>query len=240
MIRVALIDDEAKELAHLSALLNRYSRESETHFQVSSFGNGTLFLESCRTNRYDMVFMDVDMPDMDGFQTARRFRETDPTAVLMFVTNLAQHAIRGYEVNALDYILKPLSYEALFLKLPKALALCGNNTASRISVKTRTGQTVFSAASVIYVVSDGHHITYITEKDEIPAYGTMKDVETLLPELQFYRCNSGYIVNLGHVVKYESMTLTMTNGVTLEISRARKKGFLEALQRFYFSGGNQP
>ena len=240
MIRIALVDNEARETERLTSLLEKYGEETKTHFQISAYENGILFLESCRMNRFDLVFMDVDMPDMDGFQTAKKFRAADPTAVLVFVTNIAQQAIRGYEVNALDYILKPLTYEALFLKLPKALALCQRNVGSRITVRTRTGQTVFAAASVLYVVSDGHHITYYTEQGEVNAYGTMKDVEVLLPEPQFYRCNSGYIVNLGYVVKYENMTLKLANGISLEISRARKKGFMEAMQRFFFAGGNQP
>ncbi len=88
-------------------------------------------------------------------------------------------------------------------------------------------------------MSEGHHITYYTEQGEIKAYGTMKDVESLLTEPQFYRCNSGYIVNMGYVMKYENMLLKLTNGVSLEISRARKKGLLEAIQRYYFSGGPQ-
>lgn len=239
MIRIALVDNEAAETERLRSLLERYSQETGALFQISEYENGILFLESCRINRFDLVLMDVDMPDMDGFQTAARFRAADPTAVLIFVTNVAQQAIRGYEVNALDYILKPLSYEALFLKLPKALALCQRNLGSRITVKTKTGQTVFSIASILYVLSDGHHITYYTEQGEINAYGTMKDVEALLTEPQFYRCNSGCIVNLGYVTKYENMLLKLANGVSLEISRARKKGFLEAMQRFYFSGGTQ-
>lgn len=237
MIRVALVDNEPNESRHLRSLLDRYSESSSVYFQICVFENGMQFLEACRANQFDLVFMDVDMPHMDGFQTARKLREKDPTVVLIFVTNVAQQAIRGYEVNALDYIVKPLTYEAFFLKIPKALALCQRNRSSRISVKTRTGQTVFPADSVIYISSNGHHITYYTEQGEVEAYGTMKDIERTLTEPMFFRCNSGYIVNLGFVRQCDADTLKLTNGASVEISRARKKGFLEALQKYYFAGG---
>lgn len=238
MIRVAIVDDEIEATDHLRTLLMRYAQDANVQFQISTYDNGVVFLEGCRTNHYDLVFMDVDMPDMDGFQTARNWRQADSTAVLMFVTNVAQQAIRGYEVNALDYILKPLSYQAFCLKMPKALAICNRNNQNKIAIKTRTGQSVFSASSIIFVGSDGHHITYYTEQGEIAAYGTMKNVDELLPKSSFFRCNSGYIVNLGAVTSCEGNVLVMNNGTKLEISRARRKEFLEALQRFYFSGGN--
>lgn len=238
MINVAIVDDERSATAHLQVLLKRYSNEVGIGFHISAFDNGIQFIEGYRTNHFDLVFMDVDMPDMDGFETASRMRKLDSSAVLIFVTNIARFAIRGYEVDAMDYLLKPLSYEALYLKIPKALAMCQRQQHVRVTIKTRNGQSMFPATSVIYVESEGHHITYHTEQGDFQSYGTMKEVESQLPEQGFFRFNNGYIVNLAFVTGYDGALLFLRGKGRIEISRARRKAFLEALQNYHsFTGG---
>lgn len=237
MVTIAIVDDERSELEHLQAMLERYAAEVGRSFKLMRFESGAAFLEACRSLSFDLVFLDVDMPAMNGFDAARKLRAFDATAVLIFVTNVAQMAIRGYEVNALDYLLKPLSYEAFSLKLPKALAQCARNDAGRIVVRTRSGQSVFPASSILYVASEGHHITYYTENGQFEYYGTMKDVVGALPGERFFRCNSGSIVNLTFVASCDGASLVLTNGQRIDVSRARRREFLEALQRYYYSEG---
>lgn len=239
MIRVAIVDDECKAREHLLELLKRYADEADADFDIAVFSDGIHFLEGYRTASFDLVFMDVNMPDMDGFETARRMREMDSSSVLIFVTNIARFAIRGYEVNAMDYLLKPLSYEAFFLKIPKALAVCRRQQQVRITIKTRNGQSMFPATSVIYVESEGHHITYHTEQGDYQSYGTMKDVEAQLPMAEFVRCNSGYIVNLAFVTGCDSSRLFLQGEGSIEISRARRKAFMAALQKYHSFTGSR-
>lgn len=238
MIRVAIVDDERNAAEHLLALLNRYTSDYGVTFNATLFNDGIQFIEGYRANHFELVFMDVDMPDKDGFEIAKRMREMDSSAVLIYVTNIARFAIRGYEVNAMDYLLKPLSYEAFCLKIPKALAKCQRQQQIRVTIRTRNGQFMFPATSIAYVESDGHHITYHTESGEYSCYGTMKEIEDQLPKESFFRCNNGYIVNLAFVAGYDGVLLFITGAGSVEISRARRKAFLAALQNFYsFTGG---
>lgn len=238
MIRVAIVDNEKKEIENLRALFQRYSRENEISFDIVSFESGITFLEEYRMERFELVFMDVDMPDMDGFETSRRLRKVDSSVALVFVTNVSRMAIRGYEVGAMDYLLKPMSYEAFRLKMPRIFAQCQRNEKEKIVVKTKTGQHVFDAGSIVYVASDGHRIIYHTEMGDFPAYGTMKEIEQQLYSERFFRCNSGYIVNLSFVTGCSGNMLELRGGSQIEISRARRKEFLEALQRYcLFLGG---
>lgn len=239
MLNVAVVDDEEKERAHLSQLLTRYAQAKGEKFQTVSFESGVQFLTDYQANRFDMVFMDVDMPGLDGFATARKLREQDTSAVLVFVTNLARYAIRGYEVDALDYLLKPLTYEAFALKIKKAVSICRRNCKNRVIIKTRSSQAVFPASSVAYVESDGHRILYHTEHGDFPAYGTMKEVGAQLPPDSFFRVNSGYIVNLDYVSGYDGALLFLKSGDRVEISRARRKDFLEALANYHGSMGRR-
>ena len=237
LISVAIVDNEESERLYLQLLLRKYAESTGETFHISLFESGFLFLEQARIRNFELIFLDVDLPEMDGLETARKFRSINSSAVVIFVTNIARYAIHGYEVNALDYILKPLSYEAFFLKVPKAIAQCRRNRRNKVAIKTRNGQNVFLAASVIYVESDGHHLIYHTEQGDFPSYGTMKEVETMLPKENFFRCNSGYIVNLSFVTGCDGTILSLQGNIKIEISRARKKDFFQALQHYYFEGG---
>lgn len=239
MLNVAIIDDEEKERMSLSRFLNRYAEEKSEVFNLEFFQDGVQFITKYQTNGFDLVFMDVDMPNMDGLATAKKLRELDSSVVLIFVTNLAQYAIKGYEVEALDYLLKPLTYEAIALKIAKAVSLCKRNSRNRITVKTRSSQAVFPAASIIYIESEGHRILYHTENGDFPVYGTMKETVAQLPQNTFFRVNSGYIVNLGYVSGYDGAILYLGGRGKIGISRARKKDFLEALANYRLAMGGR-
>lgn len=237
VLNVAVVDDEEKERERLNQLLTRYAEAKDETFHIVGFQDGVQFITKYQTDAFDMVFMDVDMPGMDGFATAQKLRKLDSSVVLIFVTNLARYAIKGYEVEALDYLLKPLTYEAFALKIAKAVSICKRNNRNRITIKTRSSQAVFPASAIIYIESDGHRILYHTENGDFSAYGTMKDVGAQLPPDSFFRVNSGCIVNLSYVSGYDGAMLFLSGRGKVEISRARKKDFLEALANYRLAIG---
>ncbi|MBQ2047787.1 MAG: response regulator transcription factor, partial [Schwartzia sp.] len=181
---------------------------------------------------YDIVFMDVDLPGMDGFKAAKKLRERDKEVALFFVTYLAQYAIRGYEFDAEDYILKPLKYESFALKLKKVLARIKTDTETSVLIKTTSGEFTFPSSSVIYAEISGHTIIYHTSDGDFEGYGTMKKVEEQLPKDTFFRCNSCYLVNLRYVSGIKGYTCVV-GGYELKISHPRRKPFMEKLQEFY-------
>lgn len=111
MIRVAIVEDEAKIREQLMGYVQRYTRQYGTAFEVKTFADGLEILEDYRP-AYDLILLDIEMKHMDGMETARRIRELDPEVMLVFITNMAQYAIKGYAVGALDYVLKPVPYFA--------------------------------------------------------------------------------------------------------------------------------
>ncbi len=116
MIRVLIAEDDPRCYQELERFLDDYSRETGRTFQITHYDNGEDLVERYRPE-FDLLLLDVDMPFLDGMTAAGHIRGVDPEVVIVFVTNLAQYAIQGYSVNALDYILKPLE---LFLLLPAA------------------------------------------------------------------------------------------------------------------------
>ena len=235
MINVAIVEDQKKEADLLCACLRRYSEQHKENFDIAVFENGIEFLTKYQAN-FDIIFMDIELPDMNGMSVAHKLRSIDNSSILIFVTNISKYAINGYEVGAMDYILKPLNYPAFELKINKAVASCKKNRDNKIHISTREGYRNISASSIIYIESRGHRIEFHTENGEYIEYGTMKNLESLLPETMFFRCNSCYIINFSFISSYNGYTVKVGNE-ELIISRARKKQFMEKLHRYYVSMG---
>ena len=109
VVKIAIVDDESTAASLLEGCLHQYAEETGTAMQWEQFPDAEAFLKS-DTHAFDIVFMDIDMPGRNGIEASRALRERNQSIVLLFVTNLAQYAIAGYEVDALDYILKPINY----------------------------------------------------------------------------------------------------------------------------------
>ena len=123
MLKIAIVEDKQMEAQQLISHLDRFSQDRGEALQCHWVDNAVKFLEDYQW-QYDIIFMDIQMPGIDGMRAAERLRAVDSTVVLIFVTSLAQYAIQGYSVGALDYILKPVNYPALALKLQRAVAYC--------------------------------------------------------------------------------------------------------------------
>ena len=121
MIRIALVEDDASYRQELKAYLEQYARENGEEIDVKTFADGDEIAQDYRAE-YDIIFMDILMRFMNGMQAAREIRKKDEEVIIIFVTNTAQYAISGYEVNALDYVLKPINYYAFSKTMERALA----------------------------------------------------------------------------------------------------------------------
>ena len=125
MIRVAIVEDDAEVQGVLQEYVRRYTRQYGTEFEVTVFADGVDILDNYRAV-YDIIFLDVEMKHLDGMTTAERIRQMDADVILIFITNMAQYAIRGYSVGALDYVLKPVPYFAFSQQLLKAVSRLEN------------------------------------------------------------------------------------------------------------------
>lgn len=227
MLKIAIVEDKQKEAQQLISHLDRFSQERGEALQCHWVDNAVKFLEDYQW-QYDIIFMDIQMPGIDGMRAAERLRAVDSTVVLIFVTSLAQYAIQGYSVGALDYILKPVNYPALVLKLQRAITYCVQHKDLGIVISTNDGTVRLSGRQIKYVEIYNHHILYHTTQGNYSAYGTLKQVEQILPEKGFFRCNNQCIVNLSYVTKMDGFN-AIVDGKTFTISRLRKKDFLKEL-----------
>ena len=227
MIRIAMVEDEAAVREQLQGYIQRYTSQYGTEFAVTEFSDGVEILDAYRPV-YDIVLLDVEMKHLDGMETARRIRELDRDVVLLFITNMAQYAIKGYAVGALDYVLKPVPYFAFSQQLQKAEEKLRRRARHYLAVPVEGGLRRLDTAQIYYMESEGHRVHFYTEEGEFSAPGALKTFEEKLADLPFARCNSGYLVNLAQVKRVQQ-GLAQVGPYELQVSRPKRKSFLAAL-----------
>lgn len=227
MTRIAIVEDEAAVREQLAGYVQRYTRQYGTQFEVTMFTDGVEILEDYRPV-YDIIFLDVEMQHLDGMETARRIRELDSDVLLIFITNMAQYAIKGYAVGALDYVLKPVPYFAFSKQLQKAVNQLAKRTRHYLAVPVDGGMRRLDAATIYYIESEGHRVHFYTEDGDFSAPGALKALEEKLTGRLFARCNSGYLVNLAQVSGVQQNTVQV-GPHELQISRPKRRAFLAAL-----------
>ena len=154
----------------------------------------------------------------------------------VFITNMAQYAIRGYAVGALDYVLKPVPYFAFSQQLQKALGQLEKRERHYLAVAVDGGMRRLDAAEIYYLESEGHKVHFYTEKEDFMVPGTLKNYEEKLVGRAFARCNSGYLVNLAQVSGVQQ-DMVQVGPYTLQISRPRRKAFMAGLADYIGGAG---
>lgn len=235
MIRVAIVEDEAEIREQLMGYVQRYIRQYGTAFEVKTFADGLEILEDYRP-AYDLILLDIEMKHLDGMETARRIRELDPEVMLVFITNMAQYAIKGYAVGALDYVLKPVPYFAFSQQLQKVEAQLRRRTRHYLAVPVEGGLRRLDTSRIYYIESEGHRVHFYTEEGDFAAPGALKALEEKLADRPFARCNSGYLVNLAQVQAVQQNTVEV-GPYELQVSRPKRKSFLAALTDYIGGDG---
>lgn len=230
MIRIAFVDDDIKHISLLKSYTEKFSKEENEIFEISEFTNGLNFLDEY-DGKLNAVFMDIEMPHLDGIETAKKIRTKAPSLGIVFVTNMAQYAIRGYEVNAIDFIVKPVEYFVFTDKLKKAIKFSNQNKEKEIIIETDNSVRRLRVSQIVYVEKDKNYLVYHTKESEYRMRGTMLSVEEALIPEGFTKCNSGGIVNLRYVTKVEKDSL-LVDGSIVPVSRQRRKEVKEDFMKY--------
>ena len=233
--QIAIVEDQDEEARRLTAYFDRFSQGKEDVFQITRFETGDRFIARYQPV-YDIVFMDIMMPGTNGMNTAQVLRKLDKNVTLIFVTNMAQFAVKGYEVEAFDFVVKPVTYQNFAMKLERVLGKLKNEPRdSFILLNLPEGKKRVPPMQIKYVEVDGHKVIYHTTEGDFAVYGSMKAAEEQLSPKVFARCNNCYLVNLNYVSAVSGVSATVGDE-ELQISRARKNAFVTQLNEFL--GGN--
>ena len=231
MVNIAIVEDEAMYAKQLQELLLQYQKENGEVFNITVYSDGDQIVHKYKS-QFDIILMDVEMKFMDGMSAAEEIRKADTEVVIIFITNMAQYAIRGYAVDALDYVLKPVSYFAFSQRLNRAISRMKKREQKVITVNIKGGAVRINIANIYYIESQGHNLVLHTILGDYESAGTMKEVEEKLQGLNFCRGNKGYLINLQHVDGIQD-GCAVVKGEPLLLSRSRKKEFMEALTNYW-------
>ena len=232
MISIAIVDDESSYVDQLKQYFDRYISESGESIKLSFFSDGDGIVHKYKS-QYDIILMDVEMKFMDGMSAAEAIRNIDKEVVIIFITHTPQYAIRGYEVEALDYIIKPVSYFAFSQRLARAITRMKKREQKSVIISVKGGVVRLAANTIYYIESQGHDLIYHTSRGEYVTSGTMKDSEETLKSLHFFRGSKWYLINLALVEGLEDGAARMKDRKLVSLSRGRKKEFMAALAQYW-------
>lgn len=230
MAKIAVVEDNTAMREQLCEFIQQYAVESGHQLEVTAFADGSQIVEPYRPG-FDIIFLDIEMPTLGGMPTAERIRQLDPEVVLIFVTNMAQYAIRGYEVDALDFVLKPVSYYQFSTKLERALQRIRRRRGGQVALQTGGGVQLLNTDDILYLETRDRLLHYHTIDDTWSVRGSLQKAEKDLAAYHFARCNQCYLVNLRHVKGVQD-DLVQVGEQRLEISRRQRASFLAAVASY--------
>ncbi|NLZ61979.1 MAG: response regulator transcription factor [Acholeplasmataceae bacterium] len=228
MINVAIVEDNASDSNLIENYLKKYSELNNVKLNIKKFDEAISFLSEYK-KIYNIIFMDIEMPDINGLEAARKIRRTDKQVIIIFVTNMAQYAVKGYEVDALDFVVKPVNYATIAQKMDKALKIVRANQDAEIVISKARGFIRLPISELLYLEVTGHKIHFHTNEETVVATGSLTEYEKRLKPNNFMRCNNCYLVNPRYIKSISGMTILMKNDDTLLISHPKKKKFLMEL-----------
>ena len=234
MLNVAIVDDEAEERERLKACLAYVQQMQGESFSVQEYDSADRFLLMFE-RQFDLIFMDIQFAHgIDGMTAAKKMRKIDPSVLLIFVTNLAQMAVQGYEVDALDFVVKPLEKYAFHLKMQRALGRISSRMQTLIHIRDKSGDVFIDTHRIRYLEVNGHYVIYHTQEGSFTEYISLTAAEKKLNDPAFFRCDRGLTINMRMLSKIEGDSCVV-DGETLIVAHILRNELKHAFVE-YLSG----
>lgn len=241
-MNLALVDDMEYDLRNLQNLIIEYFSNRDTKFRVSLFSSGEQFIDAFGPQTFDVIFLDNLLGGINGMDVARRVRTMDRDVPIVFITTEESYALEGYEVQAMDYILKPVKKERLYKVMDRLNKTAGSRNVIEIKENRMTRQLYLD--DILYVRSSGHFLEIQTSMGSLKPYMTMEYFQSMLRGLgeygdtalglRFQNCCRGYVVCLDHVRSLDASDFLMSDGSRIPISRPRYKEMQTAYANYLF------
>lgn len=233
MFKIALCDDNPGDIEKLHNLLNEYIAERELQTDVSVYNHPDKLLNDAETKHFHLYLLDIVMPMVNGIQTAREIRWNDKNAQIVFVTSEKTYALEAFDVNPVNYILKPINKEKFYSTLDLAFSRIETEKADCFTVKTKEGVKKFSSQDVLFVEYSNHLVRFnliagdviqtVTQRISFDEY-----IKTNIQNADFVRCHESFLVNLKYLDVLTKNTAELRGGRIIPVSKSRYAEFQKA------------
>lgn len=229
MVQIAFCDDNTDELNRIRALLDAL-QPFEGSYEITVFSGGSELLKS-EKRPFDLLFLDVQMPELDGYETARRIRETDQNTVLIFLTGVAAPTVEVFQVTPFRYLMKQMDDATIQKEL---LAAFEEVTRRSQFVTIRSGNDLIrlNVASLLYLTIAGRSVELVTDHGRQEVRAKLSELFELLAPHGFSYSHKSYLVNFNRILSISGNTVIMENGDILPISQPKAKSFKQEFVRF--------
>lgn len=233
MMKIAVVDDDTKWRECICQALIRLDKNKE--MEIDEYSNGKRFLLSKK--QYDISFIDIEMPGLDGFKTIRMAQKANSDGIYIILTTHVEMSRKGYLVNAFRYIDKTKLGE-IKEALRAAKILLGRNEQIEVNV-VNSGQQKVTLKNIIYIETEKHYILIHTRQGVLRCSNSLKEIESMLPENCFSRCHKTYIVNLDEISHMDKKNAYLSNGDGIQVSQRKMSQFKKSYVNRQFECANK-
>ncbi len=230
MIRIAICDDEKHMSDHIKTITSDFFRKKNREIHIRTFAGGEELLNY--DGQIDILFLDIQMKDMDGMETARKLRADKFRGFLIFITVLKEMVFQSFEVQAYDYLVKPVDEKKFERTMERCLASMQNTGEDSLLVqKGYEGRIIRTDEIVFCEIIDRKIYLNLVSGEVVDYYERIENLETKLDD-HFFRCHRSYLINLKHLKGYKKGTAYMDNGREIPVSRLRSREFSGVVLRY--------
>lgn len=226
-MKIAIVEDEAPQRRQLAAHLAQAAQQRGITVELEEYESGEEIVQA-EPAALDLILMDIDMPGMSGMEAAGIIRRRDQEVLIAFCTHLVARALDGYAVQALDFLVKPVSCARIGELLDKAERFKGLRRRKTLTLRAQDRVLIVPVDEILYAETYGRKLRLHTARETMDLRMTIAALEKQLPSRDFFRVHNAFLVGLAHVRRIDGLELEAA-GDTLPISRHKKKEFMQAL-----------
>ncbi len=229
-MKIAVCDDDREFAENLKSIIDNYYNTQQN--TVCIFNSPTELLDALEqdSDRFSGVFLDIEMPNLNGIQAAKHIRKSNSEVDIIFLTSHIEMAMEGYEVNALRFLGKPIN-EA---KLYEVLALLDKspNTDKNLVINDGGSTILVKHSEILYIKAENVYVNIVTQNKNYLLRKKFVDIENELDNINFVRIHRSYIVNLEYISSFDGKSVILTDGTNLPLSRSCEKQFKDAVMNY--------
>ena len=223
MICIAICDDEKHMSDHIRAMASDFFRKKNREIQLRTFLSGEDLLNY--DGQIDILFLDIQMKGMDGLETARKLRADKFRGFLIFITVLKEMVFQSFEVQAYDYLVKPVDEKQFGKTMERLYTSMQNASEGNLLVQQGYERRIVPKDEIVFCeIIDRKIYLNLTSGEVVDYYERIENLESKL-DSHFFRCHRSYLINLKHLKGYKNGTAYMDNGKEVPVSRLRSKEF---------------